>query len=128
MQDVFGKTEQILCDSLKLRKEKHVAESENPVFYIDADFNVFPNETSPYAWWKLGNIRTDSVESILQTYQQGSYKAKQVMKNVSVEELIEKCGNRKSRRLFTEGDYYMYLVNSFCAQERSVSIKCQRHR
>lgn len=120
LQDVFGKPEQILCDSPKLRKEKHVAESENPVFYIDANFNVFPNETSPYTWWKLGNIRTDGVESILQTYQQGSYKAKQVMKNVPIEELIENCGNKNSRRLFTEGDYYMYLVNSFCAQEGDI--------
>lgn len=49
LQQVFGRTEQALCAELRADASTASLAEPNPVFYVDAAFDVYPNFTAPRA-------------------------------------------------------------------------------
>ncbi|MDR0946517.1 MAG: radical SAM protein [Ruminococcus sp.] len=112
--DVFGKTERELYAELSSSTEIGGTVTDTPTFYVDKDFNVYPNITTPSKYWLLGNLRTDDAETVLCRYLNDESTAQCVRKTVSVGELVKSCGDFESEKLFSKGDYIDFLVNKYC--------------
>jgi MoaA/NifB/PqqE/SkfB family radical SAM enzyme len=115
--DIFGKTERELCTELSGSTEIVGTVTNTPTFYVDKDFNVYPNITTPSKYWSLGNLKTDGAEVVLHRYKNDESLAQRVRKTVTIGELIKACGNYKSEKMFSKGDYIDFLVQLYC--ERS---------
>jgi MoaA/NifB/PqqE/SkfB family radical SAM enzyme len=115
--DIFGKTERELCAELADSREIVRTVSDTPVFFVDKDFNVYPNVTTPTKYWLLGNLKTDGAESILRRYVNDESPAQHIRVTVTLGELVKSCGDPESERLFVKSDYIDPLVRMYC--ERS---------
>lgn len=110
---VFGLPESVLCEEWADMSTWNVVE-KSPVFYVDKDGDIYPNITAPAPFWKLGNRQQDGVEAILTNYVENATPAQHTSITVPLQELVKEQGNPHSRRLFTKGDYRIYLLNRFC--------------
>ncbi len=116
IMDVFGKTEQSLYEELKDNQATACYVSNSPVFYIDKDFNVYPNITSPTWYWCLGNLKKHGAETVLDHYAESNSIAQQIRLTVPIGDIVKKQGDRSSRRLFSKNDYIDFLLNKYCRQ------------
>jgi hypothetical protein len=57
IRDVLGDTEQELYNQLILDDSTESIVTNKPVFFIDKDFNAYPNHTTPSPLWCLGNLK-----------------------------------------------------------------------
>ncbi len=120
--DVLGKTEEELFSELINDNSTMSFVSSSPIFYIDNTFNVYPNITHPASWWCLGNLKTDSVNAILDNYINSKTKAQSIINAMPIGQMIKKCGNSRSKRLFIKGDYITYIQNQFCEKQYGKDI------
>ena len=88
--------------------------SDSPVFYVDKDFNVYPNITAPTKYWSLGNLKSDGVETVLDNYRGNLGYAEGVFRDVPLSHLVKTCGTRDGMGMFTRDDYIIYLLNKYC--------------
>jgi hypothetical protein len=112
--DVFGRTEEELCLEMASDDSTRNFASRTPVFFVDKDFNVYPNITTPSPHWCLGNMKTDGCDMILKHYSDNASAAQHIAKTVPVRDMAKVCGNETSLRLFSKEDYYLYLLNRYC--------------
>lgn len=112
--EVFGKTEQALCEELSADFSTASYVSETPLFFVDRNFDVYPNITAPAPFWRLGNLKTDGAEAVLEAYAKDKSVAQQTRATVPLCELAKAHGDPQSQRLFSKGDYIEYLLNRYC--------------
>jgi len=109
--DVLGETEQSLYARL-IHNSSHMDSiiTDNPVFFIDKNFNVYPNYETPSPMWCLGNLKTEGAEKALNAYVNNSSVAQLTMATTPINEMVKKHGNPDSLRLFGEWDYKNHLL------------------
>lgn len=117
IMQVLGETEKALCDRLIRDFSTNSIVTDKPVFFVDKDFNVYPNYETPSPFWCLGNLKTDSAEKILNVYVNNGSAAQRAMLTVPVGEMAKRHGNPDSLRLFGEQDYKNFLLEKFIASE-----------
>ncbi len=118
ISDVFGRTEQSLYNELTNDNSTESYVSDNPVFYIDKNFDVYPNISAPSGYWLLGNLKKDGAEIVAENYANSRSIAQSARLNVPIREMVKVCGNPESLRLFDKGDYIDFLVNKYCGSLR----------
>lgn len=99
-----------LCESSETRDLK----AAEPVFYVTKDLDVYPNFTAIHPWWKLGNLAEDGVDAILKGYWNNESLGQKISSTVPIGELVRKCGQASSKKLFEKEDYVMYMLNCYC--------------
>lgn len=114
--EVFGKTEQSLYEELREDRSTASYSSARPVFYIDKDFYVYPNITTPAPHWCLGNLKTGGVRAVLENYAENRSPAQHARLTVPLGDMVQSQGDGNSRRLFTKDDYIVYILNRYCRQ------------
>lgn len=114
LEEVFGRTEQSLVEELREDASTASYVTENPVFYVDRNFDVYPNVAAPAPYWRLGNLKADGPKAILENYIQSRSTAQHRRLTVPIGEMVRQCGDPSSRRLFTKGDYIDLMVNRYC--------------
>lgn len=112
--DVFGKTEQSLYEELVTDHSTSSYVSDSPVFYIDKDFNVYPNISSPAPHWCLGNLKTEGIKKVLEIYVESNSAAQHIRLTVPLCDIVKAQGDRTSKRLFSKSDYIEFLLNKYC--------------
>ena len=108
--EIFGQTEQELVKQLSSSCETHSYVSDKPVFFVDKDFNVYPNITTPAPHWLLGNLKNDGAKFVLSRYFNSESPAQRTRLTVPYGEMVAKYGDRNSRRLFCKSDYEDLIV------------------
>jgi len=113
--EVFGETEKELYNQL-IQDSSFISSivTNTPWFFVDIDFNVYPNYETPSPFWCLGNLKADGAEKILETYINNNSKAQRIMVSIPVSEMAKKHGNPESMRLFDISDYQNYLLTKYC--------------
>jgi MoaA/NifB/PqqE/SkfB family radical SAM enzyme len=114
IMDVFGKTEQELYKKLIEDENTSNFVSDNPVFFVDKNLDVYPNISNTSLYWLLGNLKKDGAKKIIKKYTGNKSIAQNISITKPICEIIEKTGNSKSQRLFGENDYRIYLINKYC--------------
>jgi MoaA/NifB/PqqE/SkfB family radical SAM enzyme len=112
--DIFGKTERELCAELSDSTEIVGTVCDTPIFFVDKDFYVYPNVTTPTKYWRLGNLKTEGAESILRRYLNDELPAQRFRATVPLGEFVKYCGDPNSERLFVKRDYIDLLVRRYC--------------
>lgn len=119
IRDVFGRTEaewaaQLLDETQPIGSPL----DDELVLYIDANWDVYPNVTAPQPAWRLGNLRTDGAENVLRRCVLQDAPALRICRETPAKALAAACADRSSQRLFTRGDYRIYLVNRYARERR----------
>ena len=112
--DVFGQTEEALYGELATEASTQDFVSTTPVFFVDKDFYVYPNISTPSPWWRLGHLKTDGCKAILKRYAAYQSPAQRIAKTVPIGDMVKAFGNESSQRLFLKDDYLSYLLNRYC--------------
>lgn len=112
--EVFGKTERSLCEELSGDTSTRCYVNDSPVFYINGNFDVYPNITAPSPHWCLGNLKKDGAEAVLENYAESGSTAQRVRMTVPLGEIVKRQGDITSRRLFSKSDYIVFLLNKYC--------------
>ena len=112
--EVFGKTEAGLCRELRRDESTFSYVSDDPVFFIDHNYDVYPNITTPSPIWRLGNWKKDGAGAVLDAYRSSQSPAQQTRLMVPVCRLAEAHGDPESRRLFGRDDYIELLLHRYC--------------
>lgn len=113
LKEVFGRSERELCAELKEDHSTKNFVEKSPVLYVDKSFDVYPNYTTPAPFWRLGNLKTDGAEKIIEIYAENRTLAQRTRLTVPLAELV-RFGDPDSGRLFSRGDYILYLLNNYC--------------
>jgi len=112
-ENVFGFPEKILYDeSLNKNIELKLVVDE-PVFYIDKDFNVYPNHSEVNKYWLLGNLKEADINDIIKVYLNNESIAQKVYKETPFKEMVLECGNPERDILFLRSDYYFYILEKY---------------
>lgn len=119
LEQVFGRTEQSLFDEFLHDSSVQNLVSETPVFFVDRNFDVYPNVAPTEAFWRLGNLKEDGAEAILKRYGGNESPAQHVAVTVPLSKIAAAVGDPDSRRLFTRGDYAEYLTNKYCRERET---------
>ena len=123
LSEVFGQPEQELYQKLIADTSTESYASDSPVLYVDNAYNVYPNISTPAPYWCLGNLKESGVEEILRNYLSGKSTAQTVRRKIPLCEIVKRCGDPNSLRLFDEQDYVTYLLNQYCEKEQVGMIK-----
>jgi len=116
LTDIFGKTEKELVEELSDSTETKSYVSETPVFFVDKDFNIYPNITTPAPHWKLGNLKSDGAEAVLSCYCNSESPAQKARLTIPIGKMVRRHGNPDSLRLFVKSDYYDPIIKSWCEE------------
>lgn len=118
IEEVFGKTEKSLYE--ERIKDSSVASyaNDSPVFYIDQNFDVYPNITTPAYFWRLGNLKTDGAQTVLKNYFENRSIAQHIRMTVPICDIVKSQGDSTSERLFGKDDYVTFLLNKYCRNQR----------
>ncbi len=113
IEGIFGHPECQLIAELEQSDETSCPVTETPVFFVDAQFNVYPNITTPTVYSCLGNLKTDGAEAVIANYLANKSALQKVMSTVPICEIVAKFGDRLSERLFVKSDYISYVTNKY---------------
>ena len=74
-------------------------------FFVCGNWDVFTNVGTLEPWWRLGNLRKDSVESIVSKFENDGVVGLRAMFHESAIALAKRCGNPAGQRIYsTKGD------------------------
>ena len=111
---VLGKPEKELYNELIKDNSTGNIVTNSPVLFIDKDFNVYPNYEAPSQAWCLGNLKADKAEKILYNYVNNISAAQHILRTIPISEMVKKCGNAESMRLFGKWDYRNFILSKYC--------------
>ena len=113
-EDIFGKPESKWCMLLAGDSSVENLITDDPVFFVDHRYDVYPNITAPSPHWHLGNLKTDGAEAVLRRYIENKSTAQHIRATIPLGTIVQTCGNPTSRKLFTRGDFITLLLNRYC--------------
>ncbi len=93
----------------------------NPEYSLPGDvtlniantLDAYLNFTHLSAPWRVGNLKTDSPETLNGRLKTGDIPALRLAKRVTWKELVRRYGDADSERSFSPGDYKMFLFNRY---------------
>ena len=86
-------------------------------FYIKNNWDVFSNMGTLEPWWKLGNLRMDSLQSIFDNFESNRVIGLKTIFTVSIKELAKHFGAPKSRLIYGDrSDLEALFVGKYCEQ------------
>jgi len=114
IKEVLGDTEKELYSQLAIDNSTENIVTDKPVFYIDKDFNVYPNYETPSSYWCLGNLKTEGADKILKYYVNNKSIAQNMKLTIPINKMVIKHGNPESIRLFKKWDYKNFILHKHC--------------
>ena len=93
------------------------------VFYVTNDFSVYPNLSNIAPWWKIGNIKENTVDEIIANYLNHVPTAMKIRSTIPLGEIVQSVGNKASEKLFSKADYIIYLLNQYARKTHFGSVK-----
>ena len=118
LQEVFGETEQALYKRLAHSTDTRSFLTDRPSLMINSEWDVFPNTGWPRPHWRLGNLKQDGAQAIIERYLSESSPAPAARRSIPLGEMVRACGDQGSRRLFDQGDYEDYILEKFFEREQ----------
>lgn len=107
-------TEEKCCELLK-EDTSHVRYHNNGqiVLYVSNTFDVYFNFTHMTEAWKIGNLKHTKPEEMVRKIREEDTDALNAARSITMKELVERYGNRHSKRTFFIDDYKSYLLNCY---------------
>ena len=118
----FGEPEGVLVGKV-LRDGLTIAPYEPRLLWLNVspDLDVYPGHAEATGWWRLGNLRQDSVGEIVQAYEGDLPPGLHATYRVPLQELAERFGRPRGRRLYQPVDLAARWVGQWCRAEHPLS-------
>jgi len=113
LTDIFGEPEAVLYDRLCNSHNTHSFVCDDPVFFVDRNWDVYPNLSAPAPQLHLGNLKRDSAQTIIEAYRSEISPAQAARRNIPLGEMIRACGNPVGQGLFVQDDYEEYILERY---------------
>jgi MoaA/NifB/PqqE/SkfB family radical SAM enzyme len=81
--------------------ESILDEPSNFWFFVTNSWDVFSNVGTLEPWWKLGNMKKDSVETIIRRFERDEILGLNIRLHYPQKNLAEKYGNPKGRKIYS---------------------------
>ena len=102
--DLLGQSEHVLIESLLCEDSPPDVSANIPSVSVNADFDVYPNIAEPTEWWRLGNLKTNGVDTIIKAYRDETTPGMKMNCKMPISELARRCGNKHSKKLYNKDD------------------------
>ena len=102
--DLLGQPEYTLLDSLLQDDSPPNVSANFPCVSVNADYDVYPNIAEPTEWWRLGNLKTDGIDSIIKAYRDETTPGMKMNRTMPVSELARRYGDKNSNKLYHKDD------------------------
>lgn len=107
------RAEKEFCELLKDDASPYVYHNEDEItLYITSDYNVYYHFTNLSENWKIGNMKSESAESLAAKIIREDTFALNEARKISIGELAKRYGDFRSDKAFALNDYKSYLLNS----------------
>jgi hypothetical protein len=84
-------------------------------FFVTSDWDVFSNVGTLEEWWRLGNLKVDSIESIIRRFEQDEVPGLEVLFGYPPERLTREYGDPQGTRVYsTAGDLLSLYLGKHC--------------
>lgn len=83
------------------------------VVYVSNRFDLYFNFTHMLPEWIIGNMKRDNIEELVRKIISEDTFALNTARSISLKELVRRYGNFASEKIFSLGDYKMYLLNRY---------------
>jgi len=84
-------------------------------FFVTSDWDVFSNVGTLEEWWRLGNLKVDSIKSIMRRFEQDEVPGLQVFFHYPPDELVREYGDPRGTRIYsTAGDLMSLYLGKYC--------------
>ena len=101
---MLGQTEESLLPELYRDRTPPNIRVNAPTLAVNGNFDVYPNIVEPAPWWRLGNLRADGIDAVMNAYRNGTAPGMTMNLTVPVSELAKSYGNPESRKLYDKSD------------------------
>ena len=100
----MGKPEYLLVEEMLSRNDTSDLHAWIPCVAVNADYDVYPNIAEPTPWWRLGNLKTDGVDSIIKAYRDETTPGMRANREIPISELARRYGDPNSSRMYDGSD------------------------
>jgi len=83
-------------------------------FSVENNWDVYSNSGNYGPWWRLGNLKSDSIATIFENYEQDKTYGLGHNRPDIMPELVRRYGNPESQKVVAEIEEYWY--NSYCEE------------
>jgi len=111
--DLLGQPEDALLESFSNDSSPPNLSANMRSISINADYNVYPNIAEPAEWWKLGNLKTDGVDTILKAYLNETTPGMKANREIPICELARQYGDETSKKLYHKDDLLSRLLHQW---------------
>jgi len=112
---LLGQPEYTLLDPLLLDKTPPNTDANVPCISVNADFDVYPNIAEPTEWWRLGNLKTDGVDSVIKAYRDETSPGMRMNREVPISDLAQRYGIKNSTKLYNKSDLVCRFMHQWGA-------------
>lgn len=93
-------------------------------FFVTNNWDVFSNVGTLEPWWKLGNLKVDSVETIVRRFQRDEILGLEVLMHYPQSKLAKEYGNPQGRKIYSgRGDLLDLYREEHCEATWRRSVK-----
>ena len=90
---------------------------------IMVDMAGCPNLAEPAPWWKLGNLKSDGVNVIMQRYLNDDAPGLNMNNTVLISELAHRFGSSESQKHYTKGDLMCRFMHQWGIEYMERTLK-----
>ena len=102
--ELLGQPEYTLLESLLYDDTPPNMSANVHSVSVNANFDVYPNIAEPTQWWRLGNLRTDGIDTIIKAYRDETTPGMKANREIPISELAQKYGDSASKKLYRKDD------------------------
>lgn len=117
IEEALGYAEADLLPKLLDDSKPYASKPEHLYFMITSDLDVFSNIAEPMPWWRLGNLKTEGINSIMKRFESDETPGMQAHFHIPVSTLADMYGQKDSRKIYNIDDLKIRLVRQW-AQEQ----------
>ena len=85
----------------------------SPCLAVNAGYDVYPNIAEPAAWWRLGNLKTDGIDAVMQAFLHEASPGMKANKTIPVSMLSKRYGRFDSQKLYSRSDLLSRLLHQW---------------
>ncbi len=104
-------------DRLHPRDERVLAEPSSFWFFVTNDWDVFSNVGTLESWWRLGNLKADSVETIMQRFEKDEILGLDTLLNYPRDRLAREYGDPNGLKIYSAKDDLLSLYMAKYCEE-----------
>jgi hypothetical protein len=119
-QEILWDTEARYIESVK-SNANNVRVNFSPIehlwFLVTANWDVYTNMGSLEPWWRLGNLKNDTLDQIFRKFLNNETLAYKMITTLSTKQLADKYGDPKSKKIYGDKNDMLFLyLERYCAE------------